>query len=188
MFTLLRWGLVSTSPNPQVEGPPFVGCPRPLIQYIRRYPPYLEAVPPSATWGCAMPLWQGPTYHCDPLITVTWTHLSLWQEPTYHGVKIQVKNFTKIVHVVFLAGKSTDRLMDGRTWRNNRLILAALRTHLKRVWNSGQKRTVGTVTLFSEQGQIFCTVSTPAIVVKARCGRAEMHLYTGKECFAYPLA
>ena len=23
----------------------------------------LEAVPPSATWGCAMPWWQGPTYH-----------------------------------------------------------------------------------------------------------------------------
>jgi len=26
-------------------------------------PSILEAVPPSATWGRAMPLWQGPTYH-----------------------------------------------------------------------------------------------------------------------------
>jgi len=36
----LRWGVVSTSPNSQAGGPPFVGCPRLLIQYIRSYPPY----------------------------------------------------------------------------------------------------------------------------------------------------
>ena len=30
----LRWGVVSTSPNPQAEGPPL------LIQYIRSYPPH----------------------------------------------------------------------------------------------------------------------------------------------------
>ena len=49
MFTFLRWGDVSTSPNTQVGGPPLVGCPRLLIQNIRSYPPYLEAVPPTAT-------------------------------------------------------------------------------------------------------------------------------------------
>jgi hypothetical protein len=31
---------VSTSPNPQVGGPPLVSYPRLLIPYIRRYPPY----------------------------------------------------------------------------------------------------------------------------------------------------
>jgi hypothetical protein len=31
-------------PNPQAGGPPPVGCLRLLIQYIRSYPPYLEAV------------------------------------------------------------------------------------------------------------------------------------------------
>jgi hypothetical protein len=31
-------------PNPLAGGPPLVGCPRQLIQYIPRYPPYLEAV------------------------------------------------------------------------------------------------------------------------------------------------
>jgi hypothetical protein len=36
----LRRGVVSTSPNPQVGGPPFVGCPRLLIQFIHSYPPY----------------------------------------------------------------------------------------------------------------------------------------------------
>jgi len=36
----LRRGFVSTSPNPQAEGPPFVGCPRLLIQFIHSYPPY----------------------------------------------------------------------------------------------------------------------------------------------------
>jgi hypothetical protein len=30
--------------QPQAGGPPPVGCPRLLIQYIRSYPPYLEAV------------------------------------------------------------------------------------------------------------------------------------------------
>ena len=39
MITLLRRGVVSTSPNPQAGGPPLVGCPRLLIQYIRSYPP-----------------------------------------------------------------------------------------------------------------------------------------------------
>jgi hypothetical protein len=39
----LRWGVVSPLPNPQAGGPPLVGCPRLLIQYIRSYPPYLDA-------------------------------------------------------------------------------------------------------------------------------------------------
>ena len=30
-----------------------------------RLPSILEAVPPSTTWGRAMPWWQGPTYHGD---------------------------------------------------------------------------------------------------------------------------
>ena len=38
--TFLRWGVVSSSPNPQAGGPPLVGCLRPLIRYIRTYPPY----------------------------------------------------------------------------------------------------------------------------------------------------
>ena len=40
MITFLRWGVVSASPNPQAGGPPFVGCPQLLIQYIHCYPPY----------------------------------------------------------------------------------------------------------------------------------------------------
>ena len=36
----LQGGVVSTSPNPQAGGPPLVGCPRLLIQFIRSYPPY----------------------------------------------------------------------------------------------------------------------------------------------------
>jgi hypothetical protein len=37
---VLRGGVVSTSPNPQAGGPPLVGCPRLLIQFIHSYPPY----------------------------------------------------------------------------------------------------------------------------------------------------
>jgi hypothetical protein len=47
MIHFLQRGVSSTSPNPQAGGPPLVGCPRLLIQNIRSYPPYLEAVPPS---------------------------------------------------------------------------------------------------------------------------------------------
>ena len=53
MANFLLWGVVSTSPNPQAGGPHTVSCPRPVIQYIRSYPTYLEVVPPSATWGRA---------------------------------------------------------------------------------------------------------------------------------------
>jgi hypothetical protein len=62
MFRLLRWGVI-TSPNPQASGPPLVGCPRLLIQYIRSYPTYLQALPPPATRGRAMPWWQTQLWH-----------------------------------------------------------------------------------------------------------------------------
>jgi hypothetical protein len=64
MINFLRCGVVSTLPNPKAGRPPLVGCPQLLVQYIRSYPPYLEPVPPSVTWGRAMPWWQH------------WTHLS----------------------------------------------------------------------------------------------------------------
>jgi hypothetical protein len=63
LVIFLRWGVLSTSSNPQAGGPPLFGCPRLLIQCIRSYPPYPEAVPPSTTRGRAMPRWQGITYH-----------------------------------------------------------------------------------------------------------------------------
>jgi hypothetical protein len=44
--------VVSTSPNPQAGGPPLVGCPRLLIQFIRSYPPYRRPFlhPQRLTW------------------------------------------------------------------------------------------------------------------------------------------
>jgi len=38
--TFLRWGVVSTSPNPQAGKPPLVGCLQLLTQYICSYPPH----------------------------------------------------------------------------------------------------------------------------------------------------
>ena len=85
----LRWEVVSTSPNPQAGGPPIVGCPRLFIQYIRSYRPYLQAVPPSATWGRAMPWWQGPTYQ--------WQGPTYrWQGPTYHCTRAHLSRTTWI--------------------------------------------------------------------------------------------
>jgi len=37
-ISVLQGGVVSTSLNPQARGPPLVGCPRLLIQFIRSYP------------------------------------------------------------------------------------------------------------------------------------------------------
>ena len=39
-ISVLQGRVVSTSPNPQAGGPPLVGCPRLLIQFIRSCPPY----------------------------------------------------------------------------------------------------------------------------------------------------
>ena len=39
-ISVLQGRVVSTSPNPQSGGPPLVGCPRLLIQFIHSYPPY----------------------------------------------------------------------------------------------------------------------------------------------------
>jgi hypothetical protein len=56
----LWWEVVIPTPNHQAGGPPLVVCPWLLIKYIRSYPPFLEAVPPSATRGRAMLWGQGP--------------------------------------------------------------------------------------------------------------------------------
>ena len=56
--------LLAPRPTPQAGGPPLVGCPRLLIQYIRSYPPYYRPFlhpQPEAT-PC-----RGDR---DPLITV----------------------------------------------------------------------------------------------------------------------
>ena len=39
-ISVLQGRVVSSSPNPPAGGPPLVGCPRLLIQFIRCYPPY----------------------------------------------------------------------------------------------------------------------------------------------------
>lgn len=44
MLKFLRCGVDGPSSKPQAEGPPFVGCPGVLIQYIRGHPPYLETI------------------------------------------------------------------------------------------------------------------------------------------------
>ena len=63
LVIFLRWGVVSTSPNPpKLEGHPLSAVHNCLFKSICSYPPYSETVPPSATWGRAMPGWQGPTY------------------------------------------------------------------------------------------------------------------------------
>jgi hypothetical protein len=61
--TFLRWVVVSTSSNPQDEGPPLFSCPRLFIQYIRSYLPYRRPFlhPQPADASCRDGI--------DPLIT-----------------------------------------------------------------------------------------------------------------------
>ena len=58
----LRWGVVNTSSTPSWRT---TSCRLSATSHsIYSQIPYrLEAVPPSATWGRAIPWWQGPTYH-----------------------------------------------------------------------------------------------------------------------------
>jgi len=54
--------LLATRPTPKLET---TTCRLSANVYsiYSQLPSILEAVPPSATWGCAMPWWQGTTYH-----------------------------------------------------------------------------------------------------------------------------
>jgi hypothetical protein len=62
-FTSSRWGGVSPSPNSWVGRQPFVGCLWLLIQYIRNYRPYPEAVSSTSNVG------RTNTYDRDQFIT-----------------------------------------------------------------------------------------------------------------------
>jgi len=62
---VLRWGVVSTSPNLQAGGPHLLGCPRRIVKYVRSYPPTLHTGGRSST----------PNLRTR-LAVVTGTHLS----------------------------------------------------------------------------------------------------------------
>jgi hypothetical protein len=49
------WKELAPRPNHKLEDNPPVICPQLLIQYICSYTTYVQAVPPSTTWGSAMP-------------------------------------------------------------------------------------------------------------------------------------
>jgi len=63
-INVLQGGVVSPSPNPQAGGPPLIGCPRLLVQFIRSYPPYLRpflsAQPEDARQGPTTRTWTLP--------------------------------------------------------------------------------------------------------------------------------
>jgi hypothetical protein len=69
---MLWGGVVSHQLNPQAGEPPTVGCPRLLIQYIRSYPPYLEAVS-----SIRNPRTRHAVVTVDPLDTVLHYHEGL---------------------------------------------------------------------------------------------------------------
>ena len=78
---LLLWGVVSTSPKPQHEGPHLVGHARLLFKYIRSCSPHLEVVLPSATWRRTILLWEGPT---DPSLIFTFASKTVGVRRPHH--------------------------------------------------------------------------------------------------------
>jgi len=72
-INILQGGVVSISPNPQAGGPPLVGRPRLLIQFIRSYPPS-EAAPLSATWDVP---YRGDSDHYRVQIFNLYTHVQV---------------------------------------------------------------------------------------------------------------
>ena len=71
-ISVLQGRVVSTSPNPQAGGPPLVGCPRLLIQFIRSYPPYrrpfLYPQPEDMPCRCDRDPLHGSHCHCNSQI------------------------------------------------------------------------------------------------------------------------
>jgi hypothetical protein len=85
--TFLRW-VVSTSPIPKLGITP---CRLSSIAYsiYWQIASVWDAVPPSATWGRAMPWWQGPTYHQTRVITVRICKTIIIQLAGYKYIAIQ---------------------------------------------------------------------------------------------------
>ena len=65
-----RWEIVSTSPITQAGSPTPCRLSTTAYSIYSQLSSILEAVPPSATWGRAMPWWQGPAYHGYIIIIV----------------------------------------------------------------------------------------------------------------------
>ena len=84
----LRWGFVSTSPNPKLGTTP---CRLSSIAYSKysQLPSIWDAVPPSAAWGRAMSWWQRPTYHQTRVIKVRIYKTIVIQLAGYKYIAIQ---------------------------------------------------------------------------------------------------
>jgi hypothetical protein len=87
----LRWGFVSHSSKLQPWGPPLSAVCNCLFN-IFAATVRIQRLPPScASWGSAIPCWQGPTYHGN--ITVT-----LWNEDKLYNVECLLSRECNIIH------------------------------------------------------------------------------------------
>jgi hypothetical protein len=75
--------LLAPRPTPKVEDHPLSAVSDCLFDIIAATL-HIEGLPPSATWGRAMPWWQGPTYHGAAYHGPTY-HGAAYHGHTYHG-------------------------------------------------------------------------------------------------------
>ena len=126
----LRWGVVSTSPKFQAGGPPLVGCPRLLIQYICSYPPYwrpfLHLQPPQvACRGDRDPLTMELKIPDKIILPLKWVSyigmwevlISVWWNMKYVDGQEIAGTWNKVACFnIYLCDSDIDRLME--THRN----------------------------------------------------------------------
>jgi hypothetical protein len=90
--------LLALDPTYQSGGPPLVGCPRLLIPCIRSCRPYLKAVSPTATWGCAMTWWQGSTNHGEIIEPVKITQSETLKAPLKWRMSQETNKKKSLLH------------------------------------------------------------------------------------------
>ena len=117
--------LLAHGPTYQSGGPTLFGCPRLLIPRIRSCPPYLRAVFPTATWGCAMTWWQGPTYHGEIIEPVKITQSETLKSPLNRRICQETnKKFLTVEGNVCLCGVGiVTRLQDTKPRNRGSILL-----------------------------------------------------------------
>jgi hypothetical protein len=136
----VRWGVVSTSPNPQAGGPPHVGCLLLLIQYFLSYLPYwrpfLHPQPEDAPLrGDRNPLimYSKVLTPWSRVIVEKLTGLQLVKNfPAFYGTRKFITAFTSARHLSLSWSSSIQSLPPHPTsWRSALILSSHLTTRRK---------------------------------------------------------
>ena len=119
----LRWGVVSPSSKLQPGRPPLSAVCDCLFNIFAATVRIRRLSPPCASWGSAMPCWQGPNYHGN--ITIT-----LWNEDKLYNAECLLSREFKIIYFFHIPtyAEIADRIY-GLLWQpvlHNRVLQPVL--------------------------------------------------------------